>query len=96
MYKTILVNKQNKIKESYLKKIKLINTKDINNKDVLIEKETYENYLKLKDFLKEKNIEIGISSAYRSIEDQEKIYNEFLEKYGEEYTKTYVSNWRLA
>lgn len=91
MYKTILVNKQNKIKESYLKKIKLINTKDINNKDVLIEKETYENYLKLKDFLKEKNIEIGISSAYRSIEDQEKIYNEFLEKYGEEYTKTHVA-----
>ncbi len=91
MYKTILVNKQNKIKESYLKKIKLINTKDINNKDVLIEKETYENYLKLKDFLKEKNIEIGISSAYRSIEDQEKNYNEFLEKYGEEYTKTHVA-----
>lgn len=91
MYKTILLNKQNKIKESYLKKIKLINTKDINNKDVLIEKETYENYLKLKDFLKEKNIEIGISSAYRSIEDQEKIYNEFLEKYGEEYTKTHVA-----
>lgn len=91
MYKTILVNKQNKIKESYLKKIKLINTKDINNKDVLIEKETYENYLKLKDFLKEKNIEIGISSVYRSIEEQEKIYNEFLEKYGEEYTKTHVA-----
>lgn len=91
MYKTILVNKQNKIKESYLKKIKLINTKDINNKDVLIEKETYENYLKLKDFLKEKNIEIGISSAYRSIENQEKIYNEFLKKYGEEYTKTHVA-----
>lgn len=91
MYKTILVNKQNKIKESYLKKIKLINTKDINNKDVLIEKETYENYLKLKDFLKEKNIEIGISSAYRSIEEQEKIYNEFLKKYGEEYTKTHVA-----
>lgn len=91
MYKTILLNKQNKIKESYLKKIKLINTKDINNKDVLIEKETYENYLKLKDFLKEKNIEIGISSAYRSIEDQEKIYNEFLKKYGEEYTKTHVA-----
>lgn len=91
MYKTILVNKQNKIKESYLKKIQLINTKDINNKDVLIEKETYENYLKLKDFLKEKNIEIGISSAYRSIENQEKIYNEFLEKYGEEYTKTHVA-----
>lgn len=91
MYKTILVNKQNKIKGSYLKKIKLINTKDINNKDVLIEKETYENYLKLKDFLKEKNIEIGISSAYRSIEDQEKIYNEFLKKYGEEYTKTHVA-----
>ena len=91
MYKTILVNKQNKIKESYLKKIKLINTKDINNKDVLIEKETYENYLKLKEYLKEKNIEIGISSAYRSIENQEKIYNEFLKKYGEEYTKTHVA-----
>ncbi len=96
MYKTILVNKQNKIKESYLKKIELVNTKDIDSKDVLIEKETYENYLKLKEFLKEKNIEIGISSCYRTIEKQKEIYSEFKEKYGSDYAEKIVAEPRFS
>lgn len=91
MYKTILVNKENKFKENYLKKIELVNTKDIENKDILIERETLENYLLLKDFLKEKNIEIGIDNSYRTIEKQKEIYNEYKELYGSDYRDKIVA-----
>ena len=91
MYKTILVNKENKFKENYLKKLELVNTKDIENKDILIERETLENYLLLKDFLKEKNIEIGIDNSYRTIENQKEIYNEYKELYGSDYRDKIVA-----
>ena len=88
---TLLVNKNNKIKDYYLKKVHLLETYDIDGKKILVEENTLNSYLLLKEFLMNKNIEIGISSAYRSIDDQEKIYNEFVEKYGEEYTKIHVA-----
>ena len=59
----VLVNKENKIKDNYLSKIELITTKDVDNLDIQVEKETYHAYLKLKKFLETNNIIIGISSA---------------------------------
>ena len=92
MDKTILVNKNNYIKDSYLKKITLIETKDVGEHVVFIEKETYQAYLNLKDFIKDKlNIEIGIDSAYRSFEKQQEIYDDFLTKYGKSYTEKVVA-----
>lgn len=87
MLKTILVNKNNKIKDNYLNKINLVKTKDVDNNDIYLEEETYNAYLKLRNFLLLKNIEIGISSAYRSINEQTAVYKELEEKYGEEYAK---------
>ena len=91
MLKTILVNKNNKIKDTYLNKINLVKTKDIDNNDIYLEEETYNSYLKLRNFLLLKNIEIGISSAYRSITNQIDIYRELKEMYGEEYAKLTVA-----
>ena len=91
MTRTILVNRDNPIKNNYIKKIELIETENIFNEKILIEKETYENFLKLQKFLNSIEIEIGISSAYRTIEDQEKIENYYQEKYGEEYCNEFVS-----
>lgn len=87
----ILINKNNKIKNNYLNRINLITTKDQDNEDVLVEEETYKAYLELQAFLKEQNIDIVIDSAYRSLEHQEELLNEFREKYGEEYTAKYVA-----
>lgn len=69
MNKAILVNKENKIKESFYKYLELV---EIDN-NLKVEKETYENYLKLKEYLKENNIEISINKAYivREIEKSE-------------------------
>lgn len=91
MTNTILVNKNNKIKDNYLKRVELITIKNIFNEEIQVEKNTLENFLKLQNFLLKKNIEIGIDSAYRSIEKQQEILDEYMQKYGEEYCNRYVA-----
>ena len=91
MTKTMLVNKDNKFKDSYMKRVKLIEIKNKDDEVVQIDEETYENYQNLEKYLLSKNIIIGIESAYRSVEHQQELYNEFLEKYGKDYTEQYVA-----
>lgn len=86
-----LVNKDNKIKESYYKKINLTKTTSIYNKEILIEENTYEAYLKLKEFLETKNIIIGIDTAYRTVEEQEEILKYYTKEEGKEYCEKYVA-----
>ncbi len=91
MSKLVLVNKEHKIKDNYFKRLELINTKNTDDEDIKVEKETYESYLKLKEFLANKNIEISIAGAYRSINEQQQIWDEFEEKYGKEYRNSHVA-----
>ena len=91
MTNTILINKENKIKESYYKRVNLVDITDISNEPTKIEKETYEKFLELQAFLKERNIIVGIDSAYRSEEHQLKLYHEFIEMYGQEYADKIVA-----
>ena len=88
---TILVNKDNKLKDSFLNKVKIIAKKNELNEDYRIEEETYNNYLLLKEYLKELNIFIDIEDSYRSIERQTELYNYFLEKEGQVYCDNYVA-----
>lgn len=91
MDRSILINKDNKIKRNYIEKAPLIKINNESNKEMLIDEETYKAYLELKEYLKEKNIEIDILSAYRTLEEQEIIYEKYKEKYGEEYANKYVA-----
>ena len=91
MTNTTLINKDNRIKESFYKRVNFINIKDIDGKDTKIEKETYEKFLELQKFMETKNIIIGIDSAYRSEERQQELYYEFIEKYGQEYADKIVA-----
>ncbi len=92
MRNTVLINKENKWQEKFASNRKLIIVEDINKNNILIEENTYQAYFQFKEFLKEKGIIIGITSAFRSVEDQEKLRNELLEERGEEYVKHYVAN----
>ena len=87
----ILVNKDNPISMDYYNKEKLIKVKNVDNEVVLIDKKTYRYYLKLKRELKKSNIIIAISSAFRTIEYQEELYNEFFLKYGSDLTQKIVA-----
>ena len=75
MNKAILVNKENKIKESFYKYLELITVKNKSNEELQIEKETYDNYLKLEEHLKEKSIAIDIEKAYSSTAVENSEYN---------------------
>ena len=90
-YRLILVNKEHKIEKDFIEKVTLIKVKDVNDEDILVEKETYEAYLDLKDFLNNMNIIIGISSGYRSLNHQQRVYNDFVERYGIDYAKKVVA-----
>ena len=81
MLYTEIVNKNNSFKK---KKINLIETLNKDNNKVLLETEAFYYYEQLKDYLKTIGIEIAINEAYRSIEDQEKIVEEFKNIYDEE------------
>ena len=91
MTKTILINKDNRIKKSYIDKVDLVATTDIEEKEILVEQETLYSFNRLKEYLKNINIEIGICSGYRTLEEQEKIENYYRKKYGQEYCDLYVA-----
>lgn len=90
MNKLVLVNKDNKISDTFINDINLVEVL-VGEKKYLVEEETYSAYLKLNDFLLEKKIITCISSGYRSLERQQQIYDEFVEKYGIEYAKKIVA-----
>ena len=93
---SILVNKENEIKDSYFDKIKLVETINIEDEMIQVEEKTYEAYLELKKYLETKNIFIELDSAYRSIEAQQRIIDDFTEKYGIDYVNKYVAPIRVS
>ena len=88
---TTLVNKENIFKDSFLNKIELVDTVNINDNPLQLEKETYNHYLKLKEYLADNNINVGLTGAYRSIDYQTKLYEKSLIENKEEYTLTHVA-----
>ena len=87
----IVVNKSNLIDASYFDNLELIECNDVLGETISVEKETHAAYLKLKNFLKTKNIFIELDSAYRSIEEQQRIIDDYTIKYGIDYVNKYVA-----
>ena len=88
---TVLVNKDNKFKDSQFSKYNLISTKNELDEDIEVEEEAYNHFLLLKEHLKELDIYIDIDDSFRSITSQEEIYGDFLENKGQEYCDKYVA-----
>lgn len=85
---TILVNKENSIKNN---KFNLITINNELNEEVQIEEEAYNNFLLLKEYLKTLNIYIDIDDSYRSIERQKELYDYYLKNNGQDYCNKYVA-----
>ena len=87
----ILINKANPIDDVKLKNYEIVNVKNNSFKNIKLEKETYENYLKLKENLLNKNYYINIRSGYRTLKESEEIFNEYKNVKGLDYTNKYVA-----
>ena len=81
-----LINKDNLIKDKYFKYLELSESIDIYGNEAKLEKNTLLAFNELRDYLLSMNIEIGIDSAYRSLDEQQQIIDEFKKKYGNDYT----------
>ena len=92
MIYTKLVNKENLWKEKYLNNTNLVEINDINNQKIKIEEKTKESYNELKDYLKTKSIEIGITEAFRTVEEQINLRNDLLKEKGISYIENFVAN----
>lgn len=86
-----IVNKRNLINDDYYKDLELVETKDVLGNTIKVERKTFEAYSELKEYLKNKNIFIELDSAYRSIEEQQRIIDDYTIKYGIDYVNKYVA-----
>lgn len=88
----LLVNKEHKISCNVEKELNLIKVTNSEGNEFLVEEETYNQFILLKDIVKEKeNIIIEIDSGYRSVERQKNLYDEFVKTYGKEHADKVVA-----
>ena len=87
----VLVNKQHKLPEDREANIELVEVQNAYDETIRVEKEALKKYYELRNALLEEGVDIELDSAYRSVQRQEELWNEFEEKYGIDYTKTYVA-----
>lgn len=87
----VLVNKENKLPENWKNIITLAEEKDTEGSTIYVEKKALEQFYKLREELLNEGIDIELDSTYRSVEEQQQIWDEFTEEYGIDYVKKYVA-----
>ena len=85
----VLVNRTTALPDGWEEKVKLAGSVNSVGDEVQTEVAAYAAYLKLKYALENEKIHIQEDSAYRSVADQKKIFDEFTEKYGADYAAAY-------
>ena len=87
----VLVNKTHKLPAGWEDAIEIVHFTNSEGWDVDVEAKAYDAYLELKDDLEADGVYVDLDSAYRSVEAQQEIVDDFTEKYGAEYVKQYVA-----
>lgn len=89
-YKYILVNKENKLNNDF-KPNTLVKVTRCSLGNFYLEEETATAYEYMCLNLIDEGLNISINSAYRSYEEQEKLYDDYLKLYGKSYVNKYVA-----
>ncbi len=88
----ILINENKRLPENFVDMLELISVENSEGTEYIIEKKTYEAFLRLReDVLSNNGFQIELISVYRTVAEQEKTLVRYLKNYGPEYTKKYVA-----
>ena len=87
----VLVNKENKLPDDWTDRIELKVEYNALGEEVWAEKVTLEHFDALREELLEQRIDIEIDSAYRSVEEQQEIWDEWMAVYGKDYCERYLA-----
>ena len=86
-----LVNKTHELPAGWEDAIEIKSFTNTVGDEVQVEANAYEAYLALKNDLEAEGVFVDLDSAYRSVAEQQRIVDDFTEKYGPEYVKLYVA-----
>ena len=89
-YKYILVNKKNKLNSDF-KPDNLVEVKSCSLDNFYLEEETADAYEQMCLGSINEGLNISITSAYRSYDEQKELYNTYLKLYGKSYVDKYVA-----
>ncbi len=87
----VLVNKQNKLPDNWEQIVQLADTKNAWDEDIQVEKEAFEKYKELKADLEKDGVYIELDSVYRSVAEQQKLWDDWTVEKGLDYVKKYVA-----
>ena len=86
-----LVNKTHALPDDWEDQLETVHMTNSVGDDVEVEKKAYDAYLKLKAELEKEDIYVDLDSARRSVEAQQRIMDDFTEKYGADYAAKTVA-----
>ena len=87
----ILVNKTHKLPDDWESKVVLEEAENIYGETFLVEKKALKSFLALREELLEEGIDIELDSTYRSVAEQQELWDDWTVEYGEDYVKKYVA-----
>ena len=89
----VLVNKYSQLPDDWEKKVKLVDAKNAWDEDIKVEQNAYKNYEELKEELKDDGINIELDSVYRSVKEQQNLWDEWSNdpEKGIDYVRQYVA-----
>ena len=87
----VLVNKLNPLPDDWEDLLETVHFTNTVGDDVEVEKKAYDAYLKLKEDLEKEDIHVDLDSARRSVAEQQRIMDDFTEKYGPDYASKTVA-----
>ena len=88
----VLVNEDKSLPGGFENTVELISTENVAGNQFKVEKKTYEAFLRLQeDVFKNDGIQTALLGSYRTIKQQEEIFEKNLNEFGLEYTRKYVA-----
>ena len=88
----IIVDSSHLLPDDWPDRVKLVTTVNSVGDEVRTEEAAYRAYLKMKDALEKEGIHVELDSAYRTVEEQQQIIDDFTEKYGSAYAHKYAAD----
>ena len=88
---TLLVNQTHPLPGDYLDNVELTEIENIDGGTYKIEVRTKEAYLALKSALDAVGVTIGVDSCFRTLETQQRIMDNYTQKYGADYARRTVA-----
>lgn len=87
----VLVNKTHALPDDWEDKLEIVHMTNSVGDDVEVEKKAYDAYLELKAELEKEGVYVDLDSARRSVAEQQRIMDDFTEKYGADYAAKTVA-----